>query len=229
MGSGPSSRSLSRIELVVFVAISITGHAALAFKMARARPSEPQLRAQTVSIEMVQPPIEPAKVPPPPDRERPRPVAARHASVRPHFEPPAPVEKPPVSDEPEAPPPPAIEPSPQAAPGPIALPSSAPVIAKAAPVVGAREGANYLKNPRPAYPEIAMRHEWQGEVLLRVRVSPEGKALAISVERSSGQDVLDQAAQEAVREWSFVPARQGGIAIAGWVTVPIVFKLQQGE
>jgi protein TonB len=95
--------------------------------------------------------------------------------------------------------------------------------------VAAHEGANYLKNPRPPYPEIALRRGWQGEVLLKVRVSPEGRAVSVGVQRSSGRDLLDQAAIEAVKAWSFVPARQGGLPIGGWVTVPIVFKLQGNE
>jgi protein TonB len=232
MSNGPSPRSLSRIEVAVLLGISITGHTALAYKVSRARAAEPQLVAQSVSIEMEPPQVEPPKVPPPPDREPPRPrplVAAHRPSVRPPFDPPAPVEQPPATDEPE---PLAPAPAPPAAPtGPSGPPVAAPIapIARPAPVIAAHEGANYLKNPRPAYPELAQRREWQGEVLLRVRVSPEGRAIGISVERSSGRDVLDEAAQEAVRGWSFVPSRQGGVAIAGWVTVPIVFRLQQGE
>jgi protein TonB len=38
--------------------------------------------------------------------------------------------------------------------------------------------------------------------------------------------VLDEAAIEAVKGWSFVPATQGGVAVAGWVNVPLVFRLQ---
>jgi protein TonB len=63
-------------------------------------------------------------------------------------------------------------------------------------------------------------------VLLRVRVSPDGRPASISVQKSSGRALLDQAAVDAVRGWTFVPARQGGEAIAGWVSVPIVFHLQ---
>jgi len=74
-----------------------------------------------------------------------------------------------------------------------------------------------------------MRRDWQGDVLLRVRVLPNGRVEAVSIERSSGHDVLDEAAVSAVRDWSFVPSRQGGVAIAGWVSVPIVFRLQQGS
>jgi protein TonB len=232
MSNGPSQRSLSRIEVAVLLGISITGHTALAYKVSRARAAEPQVVAQSVSIEMEPPQVEPPKVPPPPEREPPRPrplVAARRPSVRPQFDPPAPVEAPPATDEPEAPAP--ARAPPPAPTGPPRPPVTAPIapIARPAPVIAAHEGANYLKNPRPPYPELALRREWQGEVLLRVRVSPEGRAIGISVERSSGRDVLDEAAQEAVRGWSFVPSRQGGVAIAGWVTVPIVFRLQQGE
>jgi protein TonB len=38
--------------------------------------------------------------------------------------------------------------------------------------------------------------------------------------------VLDEAAINAVKKWSFVPATQGGLAVGGVVTVPIVFRLQ---
>jgi protein TonB len=229
MSGATSSRSLSRVEVAVLLGISITGHTALAVKMARTRPDAPQVVSQTVSIEMEPPVVEPPKVPPPePDRPKQRPaVAERHAAPRPHFDAPPPVEQPPATDEAEAPPP-AVAPPPAdvGLPGP---PAQEPAPVKPAPVIAAHEGANYLKNPRPAYPELALRREWQGEVLLRVRVSPDGRAVGITVERSSGRDVLDEAAQEAVRGWSFVPSRQGGVAIAGWVTVPIVFRLQQGE
>ncbi|HVY38050.1 MAG TPA: energy transducer TonB, partial [Polyangia bacterium] len=112
-------------------------------------------------------------------------------------------------------------------PGPPA-PVAPPPVARPAPVIAAHEGANYLKNPRPAYPDVAMRHEWEGQVLLRVRVSPAGRVEALEIERSSGHDVLDQAALESVRGWTFVPSRQGGVAVSGWVSVPVAFRLQQG-
>jgi protein TonB len=233
MSNGPSPRSLSRIEIAVLLGISITGHTALAYKVSRARAAEPRLVAQSVSIEMEPPQIEPPKVPPPPERAPPRArplVAARRPAVQPHFDAPPPVDQPPAADEPE-PVAPALAPPAAALSGPPGPPVAAPIaaIAKPAPVIAAHEGANYLKNPRPAYPELALRRDWQGEVLLRVRVSPDGRAVGISVERSSGRDVLDQAAQDAVRGWTFVPSRQGGVAIAGWVTVPIEIHLKEVE
>ena len=94
------------------------------------------------------------------------------------------------------------------------------------PVIQAKEGANYLKNPRPAYPGRAKREGWEGTTLLRVQVHPSGKPGAIKIQKSSGREVLDEAASEAVKKWTFAPATQGGKPIAGWVTVPIVFRLQ---
>jgi len=94
------------------------------------------------------------------------------------------------------------------------------------PVIEAKEGANYLKNPRPAYPRLALREGWQGTVLLRVRVLPNGRPEAITVQRSSGRGVLDEAAVAAVQAWAFAPATQGGAPVAGWVNVPIEFRLQ---
>ena len=95
-----------------------------------------------------------------------------------------------------------------------------------APVIEAKEGANYLKNPRPAYPRRAQREGWQGSVLLRVRVLASGRPGDIAVQKSSGHEALDEAAAEAVKAWTFVPATQGGNPIAGWVNVPIEFRLQ---
>ena len=80
-------------------------------------------------------------------------------------------------------------------------------------------------NPRPEYPEMAKRKGWQGECLLRVAVSPEGKASAVSVHRSSGYASLDQAALAAVRRWRFLPQSAGGTCVASTIEVPVNFSL----
>jgi len=80
-------------------------------------------------------------------------------------------------------------------------------------------------NPRPDYPEMAKRKGWQGECLLRVAVSPEGKASAVSVHRSSGYASLDQAALAAVRRWRFLPQSVGGSCMASTIEVPVNFSL----
>ncbi|PKM10136.1 MAG: energy transducer TonB [Gammaproteobacteria bacterium HGW-Gammaproteobacteria-3] len=95
----------------------------------------------------------------------------------------------------------------------------------AEPYSEASFNANYGSNPKPKYPTIARSRGWQGKVLLRVRVTAGGLSEAVSVQRSSGHDVLDESAVAAVEKWKFIPAKRGGIAVASSVIVPIIFTL----
>ncbi|WP_366926716.1 energy transducer TonB [Dickeya dadantii] len=85
--------------------------------------------------------------------------------------------------------------------------------------------AAYLRNPPPAYPDVAINRGWEGMVLLNVQVRPDGKVQTIRLQRSSGYPTLDDAAREAVQHWSFVPARRGDQPESGWVVVPVDFTL----
>lgn len=86
--------------------------------------------------------------------------------------------------------------------------------------------ANYAHNPKPEYPTIAKSRGWQGKVLLRVQVSDEGLSEAVMIEQSSGWELLDESALEAVKQWRFIPAKRGELAVASSVIVPIVFTLR---
>ena len=92
--------------------------------------------------------------------------------------------------------------------------------------VQADSNAAYLNNPKPDYPLMARQRRWEGLVLLRVYVTADGHAQQVIIQRSSGHDMLDESALEAVKEWRFVPAKRGDIPEASWVSVPIVFKLE---
>src|SRR5471032_405990 len=109
-------------------------------------------------------------------------------------------------------------------PGPstVAPPSPPPV---AEPLTEPGFGAAYLHNPAPAYPAVALQRGWQGTVLLKVHVLANGRADHVALVSTSGHPSLDDAATEAVADWSFVPARRGTQAIDVWVQVPIDFKL----
>lgn len=85
--------------------------------------------------------------------------------------------------------------------------------------------ANYGFNPKPKYPRIARKRNWQGKVLLRVQVSAEGASENITVHRSSGYETLDAAAVEAVEKWKFIPAKRGDKPVPSSVIVPIQFTL----
>ena len=119
-------------------------------------------------------------------------------------------------------------------PAPVMAAPSPPSItaaAQPAPLVQAvattppRYNASYLNNPPPNYPMMARRLGEEGRVMLRVFVTPEGSPGEVRIHISSGSPLFDDAAIAAVKQWHFVPARQGDNAIAAWVQVPIVFRL----
>ena len=83
------------------------------------------------------------------------------------------------------------------------------------------------RTARPAYPPSARRHGWEGEVLLRVRIDSSGGVSTVRVERSSGHEVLDLAATQAVRSWLFRPARYGLQPVIAEVRVPVQFRLAE--
>lgn len=171
------------------------------------------------------------------------PAPARVEPPQPKPEPPKPVVKPkPVakakakpiitSKRPEpapfvAPPEPKPEPRAEEAPPP---PPPVPKIAEApapAPVAPPRFSADYLRNPKPAYPGLSRRLHEEGTVVLRVYVSPQGSPERVELNKSSGYARLDESALETIKQhWKFVPARQGDTPVGGWVLVPIAFTLQ---
>lgn len=119
-----------------------------------------------------------------------------------------------------------------AAPGPTVeaappAPPAPPAPKVEEPVTEATANAAYLNNPKPDYPSAAARQGWGGTVTLRVRVLADGHAESVSVKKSSGRKVLDEAAIAAVKNWTFVPSKRGSTPIDGWATVPIVFNPEQ--
>lgn len=113
-----------------------------------------------------------------------------------------------------------VRPREQAAPA--AVEQAAP-----AAVTQPRFDADYLNNPKPAYPSMSKRLGEEGQVLLRVLVGQEGGAEQIQVLRSSGFARLDEAAQAAVSRWRFIPAKVGNNATTAWVQVPVTFELRR--
>jgi protein TonB len=76
----------------------------------------------------------------------------------------------------------------------------------------------------PSFPIEAVRRDESGTVLLHVPVDAEGVAGPVSLQRSSGSEILDDAAIRAVSAWRFEPARADGRAVAGIAEIPIEFK-----
>ena len=178
------------------------------------------------------PPVPPEKVQKPIKQHRekpapaPRPVIAvtpAKVSAPTTFTVPAPVVTPP----PPPPPPPPNQTPPPPPPAPPPPPSnSAPPAPPSTTVSAVRFDAAYLQNPHPAYPALSRRLGEEGKVLLKVRVTAEGRAAAVDIEKTSNFERLDESARQSVARWRFVPARRGDEAIEATVIVPIVFRLE---
>lgn len=120
----------------------------------------------------------------------------------------------------------ALDTAPNVDPTPsIAAPSPPPASASA-PVDGMQ--LQYLRAPAPPYPRDALRDRLQGSVLLRVLVGTDGQPLQVSIEKSSGHRVLDQAARDQVlKRWAFKPALQNGTPVQAYGLVPVDFSMDR--
>jgi protein TonB len=114
----------------------------------------------------------------------------------------------------------------KADPQPVAAPARTEPSPKEESVDQPRFDADYLDNPSPGYPPLSRKLREEGQVLLRVRVTAEGRPEQVNLHRSSGFDRLDERAINTVRQWKFMPARLGGKPVDAWVIVPIQFSLK---
>lgn len=163
------------------------------------------------------------KVEPKPEK-KPDPVPVMQPQPQLVSKAPDPVPAPTVAAPAEPTPAPVAEPSPpQAQPQPSLAKVKEPVEDDVEPP---RFNADYLDNPAPRYPSLSRRAGEQGRVLLRVHVAAAGTALEVTLHKTSGFERLDRAALETVKQWKFVPARQGDKPVDAWVIVPIQFNLK---
>jgi len=82
-------------------------------------------------------------------------------------------------------------------------------------------------NVPPEYPQAARRAGQQGTVIVLASCSATGVVEDVALAQSSGFPLLDEAALEAVRRWTFAPATLDGVAVASFVRVPVDFVLRR--
>jgi periplasmic protein TonB len=216
---------MKRLAVAAVLAAGLHG-AALWFVGPGTRPVLPLARSQSVTINLVSVPAPaPRKIHPRP-QPKPKPRQIRKPAPKPETRP---LPEPP----PPAPVPPMAEPVPatgsateqpsvetdtadQSDPGPASLQEHA-AVQESVPL--------YEINPPPVYPRVARRRNYQGTVLLDVRVTAEGTVAEVKVAQSSGYSVLDSSALKSVQHWRFEPARRGARPIETWVQVPVRFEL----
>lgn len=86
------------------------------------------------------------------------------------------------------------------------------------------DSVEYVRPPKPVYPNESSRRHERGTVVLRVLVDTQGRPAQIQVEQSSGFDRLDMAARDAVQRAVFRPHEVNGVAQAAQVLIPIEFS-----
>ena len=80
-----------------------------------------------------------------------------------------------------------------------------------------------VRHVPPVYPDIAMRANVQGAVVLECTVSPQGRVAAVTVLR--GIPLLNDAAVAAVKQWVYTPTLRDGVPVPLSLTVTVRFGL----
>ena len=77
----------------------------------------------------------------------------------------------------------------------------------------------------PTYPDIARQAGVEGTVVVYVLIGKEGKVREVKLHPDRHVPMLDEAALQAARRWTFEPALSSGHAVAVWVQLPFKFSL----
>jgi periplasmic protein TonB len=116
-------------------------------------------------------------------------------------------------------------PAPAAGPGAASAAAPDPATAPARATAAGRRSADHRTCGHAPYPAALRERGIQGELTLRVHVTPDGRAAEVQLLASSGWRLFDEAALAQVRSCRFRPARADGQAVADWVEFPVKFRL----
>ena len=119
----------------------------------------------------------------------------------------------------------AVEPPRPRAPRPLTRPAGAPILMEEFVGLKESESADMSENRPPAYPREAVRRQLEGVVLLELTIGVSGDVSRVEVLESSGQQVLDQAAIDAVASWKGKPAKRWGRPVESVERLPVRFRL----
>lgn len=76
------------------------------------------------------------------------------------------------------------------------------------------------------YPQRAQKAGIQGTVVISAYVDTRGYVTDTIVLKGIPDSGLDEAAMEAVRKTKFTPAKQKGVAVGIWISIPVNFRLK---
>ncbi|ENQ5770646.1 energy transducer TonB [Vibrio fluvialis] len=118
---------------------------------------------------------------------------------------------------------------------PAATPVETVAKAKPAPEISS-QGANaapilvdrpsFVSRPiRPNYPRLAQKRGIEGVATYEVWLDAQGRQIKQILISSSGTEMLDQSALDAIKQWKFSPHIINGEALAHRVQIPVRFRL----
>ncbi len=110
-----------------------------------------------------------------------------------------------------------LEPVPEISPGPV----------NSIPFVASDKKPELIGGLTLNYPDWARKIELAGKVFVHALVNMDGKVTDARIFKSSGYDILDKAAIQAVTKSQWQPAKQRGEPVSVWVVVPVKFALHK--
>lgn len=79
------------------------------------------------------------------------------------------------------------------------------------------------------YPRRAVRQGWEGQTVVAAEVLPDGSVGRTALAKTSGHEVLDQAAEKAIKDWKFSTESEKDMVVPQYVDIPVTFKLQDED
>jgi TonB family protein len=82
---------------------------------------------------------------------------------------------------------------------------------------------------KPEWPKEALRKEQTGTVHLSFLIDEDGKIAESKIEKSSGYELLDNAARDGIAKCRFIPQTVDGKPTASWAKMQYVWSFEDGE
>ncbi|MCX7995320.1 MAG: TonB family protein [candidate division WOR-3 bacterium] len=84
-----------------------------------------------------------------------------------------------------------------------------------------------ISMPPPEWPELAKRAGIEGSVQVKFLLDIDGSVIDVQILKSSGNQLLDEAAVKSVWKYKFTPARQRDKLVRVWVNRKIEFRFKE--
>lgn len=93
-------------------------------------------------------------------------------------------------------------------------------------LIGATRDNRYASDFQPDYPAAELRAERDGRVAVKVLVGTNGRVKAVEQLSATSQAFFEATKRQALSKWRFKPATRGGVAEESWMTLSVMFRIQ---